>query len=124
MIAAAIQPFDPLGIVLTAVLNPVVIVAALWLGWHADQWQKVLVAGFAAALFAQGGILERRRLEAAQAEANAELDRQLRRVHLLRQEVQQLSGASLARERLAREELNYSREGELIFLLAEPRARP
>lgn len=50
MIAAAIQPFDPLGIVLTAVLNPVVIAAALWLGWHADQWQKVLVAGFAAAL--------------------------------------------------------------------------
>ena len=49
MIAAAIQPFDPAGIVLAAVLNPVVIAVALWLGWHADQWQKVLVAGFAAA---------------------------------------------------------------------------
>jgi hypothetical protein len=46
---AAIQPFDPWGIVQVAVLNPVVIVTALWLGWHADQWQKVLVAGFAAA---------------------------------------------------------------------------
>ena len=49
MIAAVIQPFDPLGIVLAAVLNPVVIAVALWLGWHANQWQKVLVAGFAAA---------------------------------------------------------------------------
>lgn len=49
MIAAVIQPFDPQGIVLAGVLNPVVIAVALWLGWHASQWQKVLVAGFAAA---------------------------------------------------------------------------
>jgi hypothetical protein len=46
---AAIQPFDPWGIVQVALLNPVVIATALWLGWHADQWQKVFVAGFAAA---------------------------------------------------------------------------
>lgn len=49
MIIAAIQPFDPWGIVQTALVNPVVIAVALWLGWHANQWQKVLVAGFAAA---------------------------------------------------------------------------
>ena len=49
MIIAAIQPFDPAGIVWAAVLNPVVIAVALWLGWQSDQWQKVLVAGFAAA---------------------------------------------------------------------------
>ncbi|MGI9478294.1 MAG: hypothetical protein ACR2PI_16450 [Hyphomicrobiaceae bacterium] len=49
MIVAVLQPFDPAGVVLAAVLNPVVIVAALWLGWQADQWQKVVVAGFAAA---------------------------------------------------------------------------
>ncbi|MBU2534320.1 MAG: hypothetical protein KKB37_16395 [Alphaproteobacteria bacterium] len=49
MIIAAIQPFDPMGIVLAGILNPVVIAVAAWLGWHADQWQKVLVAGFAAA---------------------------------------------------------------------------
>lgn len=54
MVAAVIQPFDPAGIVLAAVFNPVVIVTALWLGWHADQWQKLLVAGFAAAF--AGGI--------------------------------------------------------------------
>ncbi|MFT5507857.1 MAG: hypothetical protein ACI89J_000926 [Hyphomicrobiaceae bacterium] len=46
---AVIQPFDPAGIVLAAVVNPVVITVALWMGWQADQWQKVLVAGFAAA---------------------------------------------------------------------------
>jgi hypothetical protein len=46
---AAIQPFDPWGIIQTALLNPVVLLVALWLGWQADQWQKVLVAGFAAA---------------------------------------------------------------------------
>jgi hypothetical protein len=50
VVIAVIQPFDPAGIVLAAVLNPVVIAVALWLGWHANQWQKTLVAGFAAAL--------------------------------------------------------------------------
>jgi len=54
MLVAVIHPFDPAGVVLSAVLNPVVIGVALWLGWHADQWQKVLVAGFAAAF--AGGI--------------------------------------------------------------------
>jgi hypothetical protein len=49
VIAATIQPFDPAGIVLAALLNPVVIAVALWLGWHANQWQKIIVAGFAAA---------------------------------------------------------------------------
>lgn len=49
-IAMVIQPFDPAGIVMAALLNPVVWVVALWLGWHADQWQKILVAGFAAAM--------------------------------------------------------------------------
>jgi len=49
VIGAVIQPFDPGGLVLAAVLNPVVIVVALWLGWRADQWQKLVVAGFAAA---------------------------------------------------------------------------
>lgn len=51
---AVIQPFDPVGIVLAAVLNPVVIAVALVMGWQANQWQKILVAGFAAAF--AGGI--------------------------------------------------------------------
>ncbi len=47
---AVIQPFDPLGILMAALFNPVVILVALWLGWQADQWSKALVAGFAAAI--------------------------------------------------------------------------
>lgn len=50
MIIAVIQPFDPAGLIMAAILNPVVWAVALWLGWHADQWQKILVAGFAAAM--------------------------------------------------------------------------
>ena len=35
---------------LTALLNPAVIVVAFWMGRNADQWQKLPVAAFAAAL--------------------------------------------------------------------------
>ena len=35
---------------LTALLNPAVVGVALWLGGRANQWQKVPVAAFAAAL--------------------------------------------------------------------------
>jgi len=80
----------------------------------------VFMTGSAAALFANGGHLERRRLESRRDTSNIELDRQLQRVHGLRQEVDSLAGDSLARERLAREELGYTRRGEMIFLLAEP----
>jgi len=80
----------------------------------------VFLTGSAAALFANGGYLERKRREARRDAANVELDRQLKRVHGLRREVQALAGDSLARERLAREELGYTRRGEMIFLLAEP----
>ena len=84
----------------------------------------VFLTGSAAALFAQGGYLERKRLESDEAAASVELDRQLRRVHALHRDVRRLSEDSLARERLAREELGYSREGEVIFLLAEPSGTP
>jgi hypothetical protein len=40
---------DLQSVLLTALLNPVVIVVALWMGGQADQWQKVPVAAFAAA---------------------------------------------------------------------------
>ena len=46
----------------------------------------------------------------------------MRRVHELRHDVERLRRDTFARERLAREELGYSREGEVIFLLAEPPA--
>lgn len=45
-----LHPFDPLAVVLIAALNPVVIVVAVLMGRAADQWQKLVVAAFAAAL--------------------------------------------------------------------------
>jgi len=45
-----LKPFDPQAILLIALLNPVVILVAILMGRAADQWQKLIVAGFAAAL--------------------------------------------------------------------------
>jgi hypothetical protein len=45
-----INPFDPLTLLLIALLNPVVIVVAFLMGRRADQWQKLIVAAFAASL--------------------------------------------------------------------------
>jgi hypothetical protein len=42
-------PVDLKAVLLTALLNPVVVVVALWMGISADQWQKVPLAAFAAA---------------------------------------------------------------------------
>ena len=41
---------DLTTVILTALLNPVVIAVAIAMGLQADQWQKVPVAGFAAAV--------------------------------------------------------------------------
>jgi len=45
-----INPFEPGTLLLIALLNPVVIVVAFLLGRRADQWQKLIVAAFAASL--------------------------------------------------------------------------
>jgi hypothetical protein len=45
-----IVPFDPVTLVLIALLNPAVIVVAFLMGRRADQWQKLIVAAFAASL--------------------------------------------------------------------------
>ncbi len=45
-----ITAFDPLTLVLIALLNPVVIVVAFLMGRRADQWQKLVVAALAASL--------------------------------------------------------------------------
>ena len=84
----------------------------------------VFLTGSAAALFANGGYVERKRLEARRDASNIDLDRQLARVHGLRREVHALARDSIARERLAREELGYTRRGEMLFLLAEPPDSP
>ncbi|MGE0022280.1 MAG: hypothetical protein AB7S70_01460 [Hyphomicrobium sp.] len=46
----AINSFDPLTIVVLAALNPAVIIVAFLMGRRADQWQKLIVAAFAASL--------------------------------------------------------------------------
>jgi hypothetical protein len=45
-----INPFDPITLLWIALLNPVVIVVAFLMGRRADQWQKIIVAAFAASL--------------------------------------------------------------------------
>lgn len=45
-----INPFEPMTLIFLALLNPAVIVVAVLMGRSADQWQKVPVAAFAAAL--------------------------------------------------------------------------
>jgi len=42
-------PIDPLGVLMLAALNPIVIVVALLMGRSADQRQKLVIAAFAAA---------------------------------------------------------------------------
>lgn len=44
------KPFDPQALVLIALLNPAVLIVGFLMGRAADQWQKIIVAGFAAAL--------------------------------------------------------------------------
>jgi spore maturation protein SpmB len=43
-------PVDIAAVILTALLNPAVVVVAFWMGRNADQPQKLPVAAFAAAL--------------------------------------------------------------------------
>jgi len=45
-----IVPFDPATLVKIAAFNPAIIIVAFLLGRRADQWQKVIVAAFAASL--------------------------------------------------------------------------
>jgi hypothetical protein len=45
-----IKPFDPWTLVLISLLNPAVIAVAFAMGRRADQWQKLVVAAFAASL--------------------------------------------------------------------------
>jgi hypothetical protein len=44
------EPVDLTIVLITALLNPVVVVVALWMGATADQWQKLPLAAFAAAV--------------------------------------------------------------------------
>ena len=45
-----INAFDPATLILIALFNPAVIVVAVVMGRRADQWQKLILAAFAASL--------------------------------------------------------------------------
>ncbi len=45
-----VPPVDLTAVLLTALLNPAVIIVAFWMGRNADERQKIPVAAFAAAL--------------------------------------------------------------------------
>ena len=45
-----INAFDPVTLLLIALLNPVVIAVAFLMGRCADQWQRLIVAAFAASV--------------------------------------------------------------------------
>lgn len=45
-----LQPFDPVALLVVALLNPAVVVVGFMMGRAADQAQKILIAGFIAAL--------------------------------------------------------------------------
>jgi len=46
----SLSEFNPLGLLLIAILNPAVIIVAIVMGRAADQWQKIVVAAFSASL--------------------------------------------------------------------------
>lgn len=46
----SITSFDPVTLVLLAALNPATIAVAFLMGRRADQWQKLIIAAFAASL--------------------------------------------------------------------------
>ena len=45
-----LSPYHPLAVLLIALLNPAVIAVAIIMGRRADQPQKLVIAGFAAAI--------------------------------------------------------------------------
>lgn len=45
-----IVAFDPVTLIKLALLNPVVIVVAVMMGRRCDQWQKLILAAFVAAI--------------------------------------------------------------------------
>lgn len=45
-----VNAFDPMTLVMIAIFNPATILVGFLMGRKADQWQKVIVAAFAASL--------------------------------------------------------------------------
>ncbi len=54
--APLLPPVEIASVLLASLLNPVVVAVAVWMGRRADQWQKVPVAAFGAALLGSAAI--------------------------------------------------------------------
>jgi len=79
----------------------------------------VFIAGSAAAVLGEGGILDRLRLTRELQRLQAEVETQSAGVHALQQGVHDLQRNPMARERIVREQLGYAKPGEVVFLLPE-----
>jgi len=77
----------------------------------------VFAAGTATALFGKGGYLELQRLRRECATVRLEVEQQRVEVLELQDQVQRLEHDPMARERIAREQLGFSRPGEITFIL-------
>jgi len=75
------------------------------------------LSGCVGALFGSGGLLDLLRLHGELRAVRGEVAEEQRAVDELRWTVGQLQGDSLARERIAREELGLARPGEVVFVL-------
>ncbi len=72
------------------------------------------------ALVGEGGVTEKQELRREVSSLGVAVLRQEAEVLNLRAEIERLEGDSLARERIAREQLGLVREGEIDFLLPRP----
>jgi len=79
----------------------------------------VFLVGLAAALVGRGGYVELRRLSAERDAARQAVALQRARVEAEERAVRALQGEPEARERIAREQLGYTRPGEVTFVLPE-----
>jgi cell division protein FtsB len=79
----------------------------------------IFIAGSLAALFAERGLFDVRRKRAELAEKKAEVEELQARVNLLRAEVERLQSDPAASERIAREDLGYAADGEILILLPD-----
>ena len=83
----------------------------------------IFVTGSVAALLADGGYLEARRLQRQRSDLESQVEQQQARVWRLEREVKALESERMALERIAHEELGYSKPGEITFLLPDGEAR-
>ena len=81
----------------------------------------IFIVGSLAALFAERGYFDVRRARAQLAAQTAEVGRHQARVTALKREVEELQNDPKAIERIARQDLGYAAEGEIVLVLPKDR---